>query len=172
MENRWIKKTLPHPSLLESLFAYKAKTMVIFNDVLGLHNISHLAVTRIDNEGKILVFSSTPAMEYNLFSNSLWCFDNTYVPAWFTKTCVSNWEDLYQKTHFDLLYSERQIKHHLSLGLSLAIQEEDRYYIYSIAFSKAYVPDFKLLTGKIDDFKKIGQYCKNLLQPYFAAAEQ
>ena len=169
MQTQW-KETSTHPKLLDTLFGFKAKTMDIFNDVLGLHQISHIAVTQIDKDRKILVFSSTPAMEYNVFNNALWPFDKTYNPDWFTKTIFTNWEALYQTTHFDVLYYERQIKHHLSLGFSLAIQEEDRYYVYSIAFSKDNPPDPELLVGKVDDFKKIGLYCKNLLQPYYDAA--
>ena len=69
MENRY-KDLVPHPQFIETLFAHKAKVSSVFNDVLGIHEINHLAITRIDCQQQILAFSSTPAMEFNLFTSN------------------------------------------------------------------------------------------------------
>lgn len=159
-----------HPQLINTLFAFKSSISPIFKDVLGIHDISHIAVTRIDANQKTLIFSSTPAMEFNLFTSDLWQFDNTYNPAWFNLCTGSSWEALYEPAHYDDLYYSRQIKHHFTAGLSLAIAEHDSHYIYSIANSLPMPQGMELFNSHKDDFYKIGQYCKNLLNPYFLKA--
>lgn len=166
-----LNEITPHPCLVDLLFAYKSSISPIFKDVLGIHDISHIAVTRITEKQEILIFSSTPAMEFNLFTSNLWKFDNTYNPTWFRLCTQSSWENLYHPAHYDELYYSKQIKHHFSTGLSLSVVEDNVHYIYSIASSQPASSGQEIFINKRDDFYKIGQYCKNLLTPYFIKAD-
>lgn len=170
MENRCIE-VFPHPQLIDMLFAYKIKISAIFKDVLGLYEIDHMAVTRIDHQQQILVCSSTPAMEFNLFTSKLWTFDNTYNPAWFNLCTQASWESLYNQERFDELYYTKQIKHHFPTGLSMAVSEEDNHYIYSIASTRCAQEGLEHFLKHKEDFYKIGQYCKKLLNPVFLNME-
>ena len=166
MENR-PKGVQPHPQLIEMLFAHKIKVSTIFKDVLGMYEINHIAITRVDHQQKILVFSSTPAMEFNLFTSNLWTFDNTYAPAWFQIGTQASWESLYNRDRFNELYYTKQIKHHFPTGLSMAVSQKDGFYIYSIASTRCAQEGLEHFVNHKEDFNKIGQYCVNLLNPFF-----
>lgn len=166
-----LNEITPHPSLVDLLFAYKSRISPIFKDVLGIHDLSHIAVARISENQEIQIFSSTPAMEFNLFTSNLWKFDNTYNPSWFELCAQSSWENLYHPAHYDELYYSKQMKHHFSAGLSFCVAEDNIHYIYSIASSMPASPGKEFYINKMDDFYKIGQYCKNLLTPWFIGAD-
>lgn len=154
-----------HPQLLEVLFAFKSKVSNVFKDVLGIHEINHLALTRINKNNKLIVLSSTPAMEFNLFSSTLWQYDQTYNPAWFKIGTQAYWQTLYNPERYDELYYLKQIKHSLPIGLSLAAKLDEDFVIYSFASHKSCSHTRELFSTKQEDFYKIGQYCSNLLSP-------
>lgn len=169
--NKILTTVNPHPRLEDMLFACKSIVSPIFKDVLGIHEINHISVTRIDHNQQILIFSSTPAMEYNLFTSNLWAFDNTWNPAWYQLCVPALWETLYQPAHYDELYYARQIKHHFSAGLSLTVFDGDAHYIYSLASSRPAAESQELFMNNLTDCRKIGEYCKNLLNPHFMNAD-
>ena len=158
----------PHPSFLEILFAHKSKVSSIFRDVLGIKELNHIAISCVNAQKKLLTFSSTPALEYNLFSSNLWCFDNTYCPDWYERCTQSFWQPLYVKKRYDELYYMKQVKHHYPLGISMAASWQDHYFIYSLASQKSCVTTQKHFSEPFDDFYKIGQYCSNSLLTLFA----
>jgi hypothetical protein len=152
---------------LEFLFAFKSKISTIFREVLGIHEINHVAVTRINKQNQILVFSSTPAMEFNLFNSKLWRHDQSYSPQWFQIGAQAYWQTLYDPLRYDELYYLKQIKHSFPIGLSLAAKINDEYLIYSLASHKSCSHTRELFSTQQEDFYKIGQYCTNRLNPFF-----
>lgn len=166
MENS-CHELIPHPHLLEVLFAFKSKISSVFKDVLGLHEINHVAITRVNTKNELLTLSSTPAMEFNLFSGALWRYDRAYDPRWFRLCTQDYWPNLYQQSRYDELYYLKQIKHALPLGLSLAAQMDNHFVIYSIASHKSCPTTRELFIHQQEDFYKIGHYCFNILNPLF-----
>ncbi|MFA5960027.1 MAG: hypothetical protein WC785_05880 [Tatlockia sp.] len=164
-------EVMPHPHLLEVLFAYKSKVSSVFHDVLGIHETSHIAITKVQPNHKILILSSTPAMEFNLFNSNLWRFDKTYQNNWFTQCTQASWQSLYSRQRYDELYYLRQIKHHYSIGYSYAAQLDGNFYIYSLASQSSHHKTHESFANQYDDFYKIGQYCTNLLNPIFHQAD-
>ncbi|HDV5708552.1 TPA: hypothetical protein RJD49_000196 [Legionella pneumophila] len=79
MENR-PKEIVPHSRLLENLFAFKSKVSNVLRDVLGIHDVHHISLTRIKGHNHLLPLSSAPAMECNLFNSFLWQHELTYNP--------------------------------------------------------------------------------------------
>lgn len=152
-----------HPQLLEVLFAFKNKVSTVFRDILGIHEIDHIALTRINNKNQLLTLSSTPAMEFNLFSSPLWRYDKTYNPKWFELCAQEYWQNLYYPTRYDELYYLKQIKHSYPIGLALAAKKDENYIVYSIASHKSCSHTRELFASQQEDFYKIGQYCSNRL---------
>ena len=165
MENS--RKLMLHPQHLEVLFAFKSKLSNVFRDVLGIHEIHHIALTRINEHNELVSLSSTPSMEFNLFSSSLWHFDQTYDPQWFKLGAQAFWQTLYNPDRYDELYYLKQIKHAFPIGLSMAAKIDNDYVIYSLASRKSCPHTQELFTSQHDDFYKIGQYCSNMLTPLF-----
>ena len=166
MENRLIA-IKPHPQLLELLFAFKGKVSNVFRDVLGLHEIHHIALTHINNNQELITFSSTPSLEYNLFSGQLWRYDLSYSPQWYHLCTQAYWPALYHPNRYDELYYLKQIKHAFPLGLSLAATLNEKQVIFSLASHKSCLATQEVFTNQRDDFYKIGQYCSNMLNPLF-----
>lgn len=165
------KDVVLHSQLLEVLFAYKSKVSTVFRDVLGIHEIHHIALTQINKNNELLTLSSTPAMEFNLFSSQLWRYDQTYNPKWFTLCNQAYWQTLYKPTRYDELYYLKQIKHDFPIGLSLAGKIGEDHIIYSLASTKSCPHTRELFSTQQEDFYKIGQYCSNLLNPLFNHCE-
>ena len=157
-----------HPQLLEILFAFKSKISPIFRDVLGIHEIDHVAITRINKSNQLMALSSTPALEFNLFSGSLWHYDQTYNPQWIHQCTQAYWQTLYSPSRYDELYYLKQIKHEYPIGISLAAKVEDDFVIYSLASHKSCSHTRAIFSTQQEDFYKIGQYCSNMLNPFFA----
>jgi hypothetical protein len=165
MENRRNNVT-PHPRLIETLFAYKSRASTIFNAVLGIHDINHFSIARVDEEQNILVFSSTPAIEFNLFSTSLWCFDKTFSPDWFRQCTHAATQTLYRPERYEALYFAKQIKPELPTAYSIAVKD-GCHYIYTVASTRTFSNPEKWFTNHENDFYKMGKYCTNLLTPLF-----
>lgn len=157
----------PHPEYLDLLFAFKNKVLSVFRDILGIHEIHHLSLTRINSQNEIITLSSTPAMEYNLFSGQLWRYDKTYNPQWYQLYTQSTWERLYKPARYDELYYLKQIKHNYPLGISLAAKVNEIPVIYSLASHSSCARTIELFTTQQEDFYKIGQYCYTLLATLF-----
>ncbi|MFI4918625.1 MAG: hypothetical protein ACHP65_03620 [Legionellales bacterium] len=164
MENSRID-VRPHPQLLEVLFAFKSKVSNVFKDVLGLHEMHHIALTHINKNHELITFSSTPSMEYNLFSSQLWRYDQSYDPRWYHLGTQAYWQTLYQQTRYDELYYLKQIKHAFPIGLSLAATLNENHVIYSLASHKSCPSTQEAFLNQQEDFYKIGQYCSNRLSP-------
>lgn len=154
---------MPHPQFLNTLFSHKSKVFSVFNDVLGLNEINHIALAYINPRQKLLTFSSTPALEFNLFNSSLWRFDKTYTADWYEQCGVASWQALYTQTRYDQLYYVKQARHHYPLALSLASKVGEGYIIYSIASRKNCLPTQEVFAQQYTNFYKIGQYCNNAL---------
>lgn len=157
----------PHPQLLEALFVYRSKVSAAFREVIGIHEIDHIALSKISSTGKILTFSSTPAMEFNLFKSNLWRYDKSYQPAWFSKCSQADWQSLYALKRYDELYYLKQARHQYPIGHSLAAKLEDHFFIYSFASHRSCEGTREIFTHRYDDFYKIGQYCTQLLSHLF-----
>lgn len=157
----------PHPQLMEALFVHKSKVSAVFRDVLGIYEINHIAISQINSANQILSFSSTPAMEFNLFNSKLWRYDKSYSPDWFTLCSQAFWESLYAESRYDELYYLKQLKHHYPIGQTMAAKLADDFFIYSFASHSSCESTRELFIHRYDDFYKIGQYCSNMLNQLF-----
>jgi hypothetical protein len=157
----------PHPQLLEALFIYKPKVSTVFRDVLGIYEINHIAITQISSTDQILTFSSTPAMEFNLFNSNLWLYDKSYNPNWFSQCSQAEWQSLYTEKRYDELYYLKQVKHHYPMGYTMAAKLENNFFIYSFASHRSCDQTREVFTHRYDELYKIGQYCSKMLSPLF-----
>ena len=159
--------TTLHSKFLELLFTHQKTVNQVFKDVLGLHDINHIALSYVTTDQKMMSLSSTPSLEFNLFSSDLWPFDRTYQSDWYELCTVSPWQTLYTPTHYQALYDLKQQKHGYFIGLSFAEKLEDGHMIYSIASLNDTPETRDLFATQQDNFYRIGKYCHQLLLPIF-----
>ncbi|MCW8449833.1 hypothetical protein [Legionella quinlivanii] len=162
-----------HPQMMDLLFSHKDKTQRIFSDVLGLHQIHHMSIISIDSNARILIVSSTPSMEFNLFNRNLWEFDLTYNPAWYQRCEQASWQSLYHPARYEELYYLRQVRHELPVGTSIAEPaQEGGYFIYSLGSNNACMQVQSQFSHEKEFLSKIGQHCSSLLAPLFYGYKQ
>lgn len=160
---------LPHPNYLEMLFAHKSAVNHVVKDVLGLYDVDHVAVSHINHNKELLTLSSTPSLEFNLFSSKLWRFDRTYQPNWYNTCATSSWQSLYTPERYDELYYLKQIKHHYPIGLSFAVKLTNTHVIYSIACRNDCELTRDVFTNQHANLYKIGEYCSQALLPLISS---
>lgn len=142
-----------HPQMMELLFSRKDRVQRVFSDVLGLNQIHHLSISLIDTQSRILIISSTPAMEFNLFTRGLWEYDLTYHPDWYQRCEQASWQSLYLPTRYDELYYLRQVRHELPLGTSIAESRNGKYFIFSFGSNNACVQAQSLFRHEKKDWQ-------------------
>lgn len=163
---------VPHPEILDTLFAHKSKTRTVFRDVLGIHEINHIAITRINSNNKLITLSSTPSLEYNLFNGPLWQYDLSYAPIWFSQCRHANWQSLYAPERYDELYYLKQIKPHYPLGVSIATIRNHCPVIYSLASATDSDATREIFTNKTNDLIQLGHYCMTHLSALLTATDE
>lgn len=168
--NKQCLRLTPHSTYLETLFAYKSQVDAVFKDVLGLNDIHHIAVSYINNAHQLLTLSSTPSLEFNLFSTPLWQFDKTYQAGWYNLCALAPWQSLYTQERYDELYYVKQIKQNYPVGISMAVQSTDYHLIYSLASHEENPEIDERFKNHTADFYKIATYCSNALMPLFIEA--
>lgn len=151
----------PHPRLSEFLFACKRASNRVFYDILGLHDIDHLAITWVTEQHQLIILSSTPALEFNLFQSEQWRFDRTYSLDWMAKRSLDNWHNLYHPACYQALHYIKQVKTHYRHGCSQATLIDNQ----TVVFSYARITD-QVISGIGQDLYKMGLYCAQLLQPF------
>lgn len=154
-----------HPHWLNQLFAYQSKTRAVFSDVLGIHEINHIALAYLSSTHTLHALSSTPSMEYNLFSSGLWRFDRSYDLNWFSQCTSASWQSLYTPERFDELYYIKQAKPNYPLGLSIAAKTANGYIVYAIASATNTEYTQAIFSHQQHELIQIGQYCSTQLLP-------
>jgi len=154
-----------HALAEDLLFSHKRQVSSLFRDVIGLHEIDSLSLYYIDELQRLLAFSYTPAVEFNLFSSHLWQHDLTFSPQFFSKKQQAFWQELYKDERFDELRYLKQLKYNFNIGFSLSKPQQDYHLIYSFA-TKSNDAQIKSLWLKVsDELSQIGDYCFNHLKP-------
>lgn len=160
-------RTVLHPAFNDALFAYAGQAFRLFNDVLGLYGIDYLAIARIDKLGQLLIFSSLPALEFNLFATKAWSFDHLYHAKWYHDGAKTAWPLLYQDSHYAELYYLKQTRHHFLTTLAMASKDDENYYVYSFASRHVNSSANHLFIHEPDVLNSIGDYCQKRFIPLF-----
>jgi hypothetical protein len=153
-----------HSEWLTILFAHKYQTHAVFKEILGQHEIHHMAIAYISHQRILTAVSSTPSIEYNLFNSGLWRYDACYQPDQLLALPFVNWQSLYAVERYHELAYIKQMQPRYSIGIAFASAVKNGHIIYSIASRR---PD----SGIEEHFKKhfcelrqVSEYCLARLQ--------
>lgn len=126
-------EVLLHENILEVLFKYKETLCHKFDDVRGTLLIDHAAITIIDSDNKIIVFSTTPSVEYNIISQDLWKHDASFSLSYQAANRFYTWEKAYENEYFEELKLVKEVNHGFYLGFNLSKKVGSTQFIYSFA---------------------------------------
>jgi hypothetical protein len=151
-------EVLLHEDILEVLFKYKEKICNKFYDIRGTFLIDHLAINIIDPNSKVIIFSTTPSIEYNLISQGLWKYDRSFSISYQTENRFYSWEKAYEEKQFEKLKLTKQLNHGFTCGFNLSTKIESFQFIYSFA-TRHQKPDLiEYYRGYINELFAIGNY--------------
>lgn len=160
----------PHAKTI--LFQNKRAANRVFSDVIGLHDIDHIALTTISPKHELTFLSYTPSLEYNLITHDLWAYDLAYHPDFFKKRQCKLWSDLYHPDkHAELM----QIKLHttgFSAGLSTTLSYTNCTLLLSFATKSKHPEAERQLLEAHPELIRMGRYCfqhiSHIFMPYLS----
>lgn len=147
-----------HEDILEVLFGYKEKICNKFHDVSGTFFIDHLAINIIDPNSKVIIFSTTPSVEYNLISRDLWKYDRSFSISYQTKNRFYSWEQAYEEEQFEKLKLIKQTNHGFSCGFNLSTKIESFQLVYSFATRHQRLNLIEYYRGYINELFSIANF--------------
>lgn len=160
-------ETSLHGDMLEVLFKYKNKIYNRFDDVRGTFLIDHLAINVINSNKQVLIFSTTPSVEYNLISQDLWKYDRSFSASYQSSNKFYSWEKAYAKKYFDELRLIKQINHGFSYGFNLSKKIGSCQFVYSFA-TRCQKPNLlEYYNGHISELFAIGNYSYNAIREIY-----
>jgi hypothetical protein len=151
-------EVLLHEDTVEILFKYKEKLCHKFDDIRGTFLIDHLAIHIIDPNNRIIMFSTTPSVEYNLIANDLWKHDRGFSVNYQIENRFYSWEKAYEKEYFEELKSIKQMNHQFSFGFNLSKKIESFQFIYSFATRHKNCEFLEYYCRYINELFAIGDY--------------
>ncbi len=164
-----LAKVTLHPDILTILFENRREVSRIFQDVIGLFEISHMAVNIINPALEAIIFSLTPNIEYNLISQNLWKDDNSFkLPLEENKIVWWN----YGGNNIDNRALERiKLKNNnFSKGLTLGRSLKNFNLFYSFAIrNKSTQLSNDYYTANKDKLIDLGDYCLKYFQALYSS---
>ena len=152
------------------IFQYKREAYRVFSDVIGLHDIDHIALTTISPQYELTFLSYTPSIEYELITTDLWAYDRSHHPDFFKKRQCKLWTDLYHEDKYSELMHVKQHTKHLRAGLSTTIQYKHCTLLLSFATKSKHPEAGQRLLEAHPELIQMGRYCfqniSHLFMPY------
>jgi len=122
-----------HENILDILFKHKEEIYKKLIDLKGTFLIDHISIKIIDPSGKLLIFSITPSVEYNLIVQGLWKHDKSFSITFQENNDFYPWEMAYSKDYFNEIKYLKEIKHGFTFGFNISKKLGDFNLIYSYA---------------------------------------
>lgn len=158
----------PHHDMMSILFKHKSIISQRLSSVIGLFNIDHISIKFINPHNELVIFSSTPSVEFNLILNNMWQYDKSFFPDWLESGSLFWWENAYVKEHSKALKQTKEAIHGYTLGWGISQQIDKLRLIYSYATRspnedlKSYYTSFK------NELLLVGNYAFKLLRDIYS----
>lgn len=158
------KQTSLHDHFHQSLFDYKGKMLTYFGDIKGTFFIDHFSFCILDKDRKIIPFSASPSVEYNLFSQGIWKYDSSFCDKFNQENRFYCWEKAYEESHFSQLKQMKELKHGFQFGFNLSKQIDAYQLIYSFATRSQISDLMNYYREYINELFSIGDYVYSHIQ--------
>lgn len=147
-----------HDSALVIPYCHKRELSHIFNDIIGIHGITHAEVTLVTPERKMLFTSSNPTLTVNLINSSLWLYDWIYSFSHCDKQSFMEWRNLYSPSHRAQLIKAKEFDYQLQYGFHLVRKINGFILIYSYATKNKLADHRSYYLENANDCLRIGDF--------------
>lgn len=151
------QKIALHPEIKEISFKHKFVIQHVFEkSILGTFGIDYFSLMIIDASNILSIYSSSPALEFNLINEDLWLYDGIFDPKNHIDGAFYFWDELYSNSLKNILTQEKEGKLGFSFGFCMIKKINDMFVIYSFAtksqLEKAVYRDSNETLVKIGDW--------------------
>jgi hypothetical protein len=122
-----------HPETIDILFKHKEEIHRKLVDLKGTFLLDHIAIYIIDPDERLVIFSLTPSVEYNLLCQNIWQSDKAFDSKFQIEKNFYLWEEAYSPENFNELKALKELKHGFTLGFNLSKKIDDFTLIYAYA---------------------------------------
>ncbi len=157
-----------HEDILDILFKHKEEIYRKLIDLRGTFLIDHIAIKIIDPNNKILIFSITPSVEYNLIVQGLWKHDKSFSLNFQKNNSFYIWEEAYPEKYFDELKSIKELKHGFTFGFNLSKTIGSFNLTYSFATRSKNNKLLEYYQSHINELFALGDYGYKLIHNIYA----
>lgn len=123
-----------HPEAKEISFLHKFVIQHTFKkSILGTLGIHYFSLMIIDPSNTLSIYSSAPALEYNMIHHNLWHYDGIFELKNHKDGAFIFWDELYATCLKNTLISEKERKFGFSFGFFIMRKINNLFTIYSFA---------------------------------------
>lgn len=160
-------ETILHEKILDILFKHKKDIHGKLIDLQGAFLIDHFSIKIIDPDRKLLIFSISPSVEYNLIVHGLWKHDFSFsIP--FQNSCqFYEWKTAYAAGYENQLRTVKELNHGFTFGFNISRKIEDFTLIYSFATRSRNKNIDHFYGDHLNELSSLGNYGFKLIRPIY-----
>ncbi len=152
-----------HEDILDILFKHKEEIHRNLIDLQGTLLIDHIAIKIIDPNKRLVIFSITPSVEYNIIVQGLWKHDKSFSLHFHDSNKFYSWEEAYSQSHFQTIKQVKEIKHGFTFGFNVFKKVDEFNLIYSYATRSKNNNLFDYYLSHINELYSLGDYSYRLI---------
>lgn len=167
IKNEAADEVILHEDILDILFKHKEEIYRKLIDLRGTFLLDHIAIKIIDPNNKILIFSITPSVEYNLIVQGLWKHDKSFSITFQKDNSFYPWEKAYCKNYFDEIRQIKELKHGFTFGFNISKKLGAFNLIYSYATRSKNDGLLDYYRNHINELINLGDYGYKLIHSIY-----
>lgn len=156
-----------HEDILDILFKHKEEIYRKLIDLRGTFLLDHIAIKIVDPNNKVLIFSITPSVEYNLIVQGLWRYDKSFSIDFQKNNTFYQWERAYDKNHFEEIKQIKELKHGFTFGFCIPKKLGNFNLIYSYATRSKKNELLEYYHGYLNELINVGDYGYKLIHSIY-----
>lgn len=121
--------------------------------------IDYFSLNIVDKNNILSCYSSSPSLEFNLFSQDLWIHDGIYEVSNHIEGTFRFWDELYSSQFQNILKTEKQLRFGFLYGFYIMKKINDLFVIYSFATKSQ--NDRSIFQNSTNPLSSIGDYFFN-----------
>lgn len=158
-----------HPDVLNILYDNRFHIKKKFGSVIGFYEIHHISITIIDPSNEMVVFSTTPSIEYHLITQDLWKHDLTVLSHAHRDDELIWWDMDNTNSFYSQIDNIKKQKNNYTLGMSLARKIDGFCIIYSFATKSREAALKSYYISNIERLYDIGDHCYKSIRDIYSA---
>lgn len=146
-------------------FEQCSKLLKIYQEVIGVRNITHFSLNVVDAQGKMAILSYRPQIAYNIFKDGTYLYNGSISSTYYNHKSLYSWDETYAPSHYKLLKNNMENKNGINKGVVLVKKIKNLTLLYSFATRTDGNDFYSDINESTDQFYEIGDHCFNQINP-------